>query len=151
MRQKTAEGMQEMSKVIDFGSFQVNFLRSKHDTKGGLDVFELILSPQGRMPVPHYHESWEETVYGLEGTVTYTIGGERCDIPPGGTAFVPRGVVHGFSNNSGAVAKCLCILTPGVLGPEYFEELAAEIATGKPDPAVMAAIMKRYGLIPKAA
>ena len=87
-------------------------------------------------------------MYGLEGTVTYTIAGERCDIEPGGTAFVPRGVVHGFSNLSGAVAKCLCVLTPGVLGPEYFEELAAEIATGKPNPAVMAGIMKRYGLIP---
>jgi len=103
------------------------------------------------MPVPHYHESWEETVYGLEGTVTYTIAGEQHDIVPGATAFVPRGVVHGFSNRSGAVAKCLCVLTPGILGPEYFEELAAEIATGKPNPAVMGGIMKRYGLIPAAA
>jgi mannose-6-phosphate isomerase-like protein (cupin superfamily) len=101
--------------------------------------------------VPHYHESREERVYGLEGTVTYTIAGEQCDIKPGGTAFVPRGVVHGFSNRSGAVAKCLCVLTPGVLGPEYFEELAAEIATGKPNPTVMAGIMKRYGLIPATA
>jgi quercetin dioxygenase-like cupin family protein len=137
-----------MPNKIDFGSFQVNFLRSKHDTKGALDIFELILSPGGKMPVPHYHESWEETVYGLDGTVTYTIAGERCDIAPGGTAFVPRGVVHGFANLSDGVAKCLCVLTPGVLGPEYFEELAAEIATGKPNPAVMAGIMKRYGLIP---
>jgi hypothetical protein len=37
------------------------------------------------------------------------------------------------------------------LGPEYFEELAAEIATGKPNPTVMGGIMKRYGLIPAAA
>ena len=137
-----------MPSKIDFGSFQVNFLRSKYDTKGALDIFELVLSPGGKMPVPHHHESWEETVYGLEGTVTYSIAGERCDIAPGCTAFVPRGVVHGFSNLSGGVAKCLCVLTPGVLGPEYFEELAAEIATGKPNPAVMAGIMKRYGLIP---
>jgi mannose-6-phosphate isomerase-like protein (cupin superfamily) len=140
-----------MPSLINFGSFQVNFLRSKHDTKGALDIFELILGPEGKMPVPHYHESWEETVYGLEGTVTYTIAAEQCDIAPGGTVFVPRGVVHGFSNRSGAVAKCLCVLTPGVLGPEYFEELAAEIATGKPNPTVMAGIMKRYGLIPAAA
>ena len=62
---------------------------------------------------------------------------------PRGTKAVPPG--------SGAVAKCLCVLTPGVLGPEYFEELAAEIATGKPNPAVMVGIMKRYGLIPATA
>lgn len=137
-----------MTKTIDFGSFQVKFLRSKHETNGALDVFELVLGPEGRMPVPHYHESWEETVIGLEGTVTYTIAGKRHDIGPGYSAFVPRGVVHGFSNPTNTVAKCLCILTPGVIGPEYFEELAAEISTGKPNPAVMAEIMKRYGLIP---
>jgi quercetin dioxygenase-like cupin family protein len=137
-----------MPSLIDFGSFNVKFLRSRHDTNGALDLFELTLGPEGRMPVPHYHEAWEESVYGLEGTVTYTIAGKRCDIEPGGTAFVPRGVVHGFSNSTGAVAKCLCILTPGVLGPEYFEELAAEVATKAPNPAVMAGIMKRYGLIP---
>jgi quercetin dioxygenase-like cupin family protein len=137
-----------MPSLIDFGSFNVKFLRSRHETNGALDLFELTLSPEGRMPVPHYHETWEETVYGLEGTVTYTIAGKRCDIEPGGSAFVPRGVVHGFSNPTGAVAKCLCILTPGVLGPEYFEELAAEVATKAPNPAVMAGIMKRYGLIP---
>jgi quercetin dioxygenase-like cupin family protein len=137
-----------MATLIDFGSFTVNFLRSRHDTNNALDLFELTVSPEGRMPVPHYHESWEETVLGLEGVVTYTIAGVRCDIPAGQTAFVPRGVVHGFSNHSGAVGKCLCILTPGALGPEYFEELAAEIRTGAPDPTKMGAIMKRYGLIP---
>lgn len=100
------------------------------------------------MPVPHYHEGWEETVYGIDGVVTYMIGGQRCDIEPGGSAFVPRGVVHGFSNPTDKVAKCLCILTPGVLGPEYFRELAAVISAGKPDPAVMAEIMNRYRLIP---
>ena len=137
-----------MTELIDFGSFQVNFLRDRHETGGAVDVFELTLSPEGRMPVPHYHEDWEETVYGIDGVVTYMIDGLRHDIEPGGSAFVPRGVVHGFSNPTDTSAKCLCILTPGVLGPEYFRELAAEISTGKPDPATMGAIMKRYKLIP---
>lgn len=137
-----------MAELIDFGSFQVNFLRDRHETGGALDLFELTLSPEGRMPVPHYHEDWEESVYGLEGVVTYMIGGERHDIPPGGTAFVPRGVVHGFSNPTQATAKCLCVLTPGRLGPEYFRELAALVRTGAADPAAMREVMSRYRLIP---
>ena len=137
-----------MAELIDFGSFQVTFLRSRHDTGDALDMFELTLSPEGRMPVPHYHEDWEETVYGVEGTVTYTIGGVRHDLGPGDSAFVPRNVVHGFSNPTDAVAKCLCVLTPGVIGPEYFRELAAEIRGGNPDKNVMAEIMRRYRLIP---
>jgi quercetin dioxygenase-like cupin family protein len=137
-----------MAELIDFGSFQVNFLRDKFSTGGAVDVFELILSPEGRMPLPHYHMDWEETVYGIDGVVTYTIDGVAHHVEPGGSAFVPRGVVHGFSNPTETTAKCLCVLTPGKLGPEYFEELAAEIRTGAPRPAVMGEIMQRYGLIP---
>ena len=137
-----------MPELIDFGAFQVTFLRSRHDTGDAMDVFELSLSPQGRMPVPHYHEDWEEMVYGLEGVTTYVIGGERHDIRPGETAFVPRGVVHGFDNRTDALARCLAVLTPGRLGPEYFRELAAEVRGGNPDPAVMRGIMQRYGLTP---
>ena len=136
-----------MPEVIDFGSLQLRFLQSKHDTNGGLDMFEMTLSPTGRMPVPHYHENWEETVYGLQGTVTYTVEGEPHDIAPGHTLFVPRGKVHGFYNHTGVPATCLCVLTPGVLGPEYFRELAAVVRAGNPDPAVMREIMLRYRLI----
>ena len=100
------------------------------------------------MPIPHYHDAWDETVYGIEGVTTYVIDGVDHHVGPGETAFVPRKIVHGFDNQSSDVAKCLCILTPGVLGPEYFRELAAEISSGHPDPAVMKEIMARYGLIP---
>lgn len=137
-----------MPEIIDFGSLQLRFLRDRHDTGGSLDLFEMVLQPEGRMPVPHYHESWEETVYGLTGTVHYEVAGEGHDIGPGQTLFIPRGRVHGFSNRSGAVASCLCVLTPGVLGPEYFRELAALLTGGKPDPAEVRAIMQRYGLVP---
>jgi quercetin dioxygenase-like cupin family protein len=137
-----------MPETIDFGSFRLRFLRDKHATNGSLDMFELTLSPEGRMPVPHYHETWDETVYGLDGVVTYTLQGEPHDIPHGTSLFVPRGKVHGFLNRSGSTATCLCVLTPGELGPEYFRELAAVLKAGKPDPAIVREIMLRYRLIP---
>ena len=46
------------------------------------------------------------------------------------------------------MATCLSVLTPGVLGPEYFRELAALIAAGPPDEAKMREIMLRHGLVP---
>lgn len=137
-----------MPETIDFGSLELRFLRDKHDTSGSLDMFEMTLSPEGRMPVPHYHEAWEETVYGVSGTVTYTVEGEAVDIPPGAALFIPRGKVHGFDNRSSAPAICLCVLTPGVLGPEYFRELAALIVAGQPDPAQVHEVMLRHGLVP---
>ena len=127
---------------------QLRFLRSKHDTGGSLDMFEMTVPPSERMPVAHYHQDWEETAYGLAGTMTFIVAGETFDIRPGDAVFIPRGAVHSFENRSGADATCLSVLTPGVLGPEYFRELSALVAAGPPDQSKMREVMLRYGLIP---
>lgn len=137
-----------MPEIIDFGSLKLRFLRDKHDTDGSLDMFEMTVLPEGRMPVAHYHESWDETVYGLSGVLTLTVEGTDHDVGPGDVLFILRGTVHGFDNRSGAPATCLAVLTPGVLGPEYFRELAALVAAGRPDPAKVREIMLRHGLVP---
>lgn len=140
-----------MPEDIRVGSLELRFLCSKHDSAGGLDMFEMTCPPDGRMPVPHYHRDWDETIYGLSGVVTFTVEGKDVEIGPGDTVFIRRGVVHRFDNRSGTPARCLCVLTPGVLGPEYFREMAAELAAGTPpDPARMRTIMERHGLIPVA-
>jgi len=138
-----------MTEDIKVGALELRFLRSKHETKGVLDMFEMVCPPTGRMPIPHSHRDWEETVYGISGVITWTVDGEPYEVGPGDSVFIPRGIVHGFDNRSGSPAKCLCVLTPGALGPEYFRELAAELARGAPpDPARMGAIMQRHGLVP---
>lgn len=137
-----------MAETIQVGPLILNFLHDKHETAGSLDMFEMIVPPDGQMPVAHYHQNWDEAIYGVEGTVSFTVDGSPQAIGPGETLFIPRGVVHGFDNRSGAIAKCLGILTPGVLGPEYFRELASLIAAGPPDEAAVRAIMLRHGLVP---
>ena len=62
---------------------------------------------------------------------------------------IKRGIVHGFRNDGVEVATCLCILTPGVLGIEYFREMRALVSEGSPpDRTKMKATMLRYGLVP---
>ena len=41
-----------MPEIIRLGSIEVRFLKSKHDTAGSLDMFEMICQPKARMPVP---------------------------------------------------------------------------------------------------
>lgn len=137
-----------MPEVIRFKDFELRFLRSKEDTDGSLDVFEMVVQPNARVPIPHYHESWDETVYGLAGVITFRIDGRDVAIGPGQTAFIKRGVVHGFRNDTREPAKCLSILSPGVLGPTYFREMAALLAEGAHDPARLRETMLRHGLVP---
>jgi quercetin dioxygenase-like cupin family protein len=144
---QSGDGGAGVTETIQVGPLRIEFLRSKHDTDGGLDMFRFFVPPTGRMPVPHYHRDWDETVYGLEGEVTFTVAGVPHVIGPGETLYIPRGMVHGFDNRSGRDAVCLAVLTPGVLGPEYFRELADLVAEGRPGPSVIKGIMLRHGLV----
>jgi quercetin dioxygenase-like cupin family protein len=111
-------------------------------------MFEVHCAPQGRMPQPHYHRGWEETVYGLGGVTTFVVDGMERPIGRGDHLFVPRGIVHGFENRSEAPSSFLSVLTPGVLGPEYFREMAALLSAAPPDKDALRATMTKYGLVP---
>ena len=101
--------------------------------------------------MPHSHDAFEETIYGLRGVSTWTLDGETIEIGLGDAVCVARGVVHGFENRGSMDAKFLAIATPGVFGPDYFQEIAdvlAASAGGPPDLAAVAEVMRRHGLTP---
>ncbi|MGO1074493.1 cupin domain-containing protein [Inquilinus sp. CA228] len=136
--------------TITIGGLLLEFLHSREDTEDSLDMFRMTVQPNARMPVPHYHESWDESVYGLAGTLTFQVDGRDVPVGLGQSVFIRRGVVHGFRNDTQEPATCLSVLTPGVLGTAYFREVAALAAGGTPDPARMKEVMLRYGLVPVA-
>ena len=138
--------------TIRMGGLLLEFLQDKEATQGGADIFRMVVQPDAKVPAPHYHESWDETIYGLKGTLAFRLDGKDISVGPGDSLFIARGVPHGFRNDSGEEAACLCVLTPGVLGPQYFREIAALLqAGGPPDPAAVKGIMGRYGLVPSVA
>ena len=101
------------------------------------------------MPAPHSHDAFEETIYGLEGVLIWTIEGTATAVGPGEALCIPRGSVHHFDNAGDTDASQLAIVTPGILGPDYFHEVAAILdaaAGGPPDYAALGAVMKRHGL-----
>lgn len=135
--------------TIQIGGLTLEFMHSKATTDGSLDMFKMTVQPQAKVPAPHYHESWDEAVYGLTGTLTWQVDGKPVAIGPGQSLFIKRGKVHGFKNDTDAPAACLSIMTPAVLGTAYFQELAALLSTGgPPDVEKMKDIMRRYGLVP---
>lgn len=102
------------------------------------------------LPMPHSHDAFEETIYGLAGVTTFTVDGEAIAIGAGDTLCIRRGQVHSFVAGVEDVSF-LALATPGVFGPEYFLELADLIAAagdGAPDTAAIAQVMLRHGLTP---
>jgi quercetin dioxygenase-like cupin family protein len=137
--------------TITVGAFGVRFLLEAADTGGRASVFECLVPADSVMAVPHSHDGFEETIYGLEGTTSWTIDSETVDVRPGEAVCVRRGQIHGFENHGDVDATFLAIATPGVFGPAYFREIAEVLAAsagGPPNLAAIGEVMRRHGLTP---
>jgi quercetin dioxygenase-like cupin family protein len=136
---------------IRIGPLAVRFLVEGDASDGTVAVFEVDVPSRAKVPVAHSHDGYEETIYGLRGVLTLTIEGTPVHIGPGDAVCIRRGAVHRFDNNGDADATILGIVSPGILGPDYFREVAAVVeaaAGGPPDPAAVGAVMRRHGLTP---
>jgi quercetin dioxygenase-like cupin family protein len=129
----------------------IRFLLEGKASGGSVAMFEFDVAAGARVPIAHSHDAYEETIYGLAGVLTFTVDGRKTDIGPGEVLCIPRGAIHRFDNFHSADAKMLAIVTPGVLRPDYFREIAAVIkaaAGGPPNPAAITDVMRRHGLTP---
>jgi quercetin dioxygenase-like cupin family protein len=141
------------AETITVGALAVRFLVEPEDSGGTVSVFECDVPADAKMPLPHSHDGFEETIYGLEGVATFTVGGKTIEIGVGDATCIPRGAVHGFENRGDVHVKFLAIASPGVFGPAYFRdigEVLAAAAGGPPDRAAVGEVMRRHGLIPAA-
>jgi quercetin dioxygenase-like cupin family protein len=136
---------------IKVGAMSIRFVIEGEQSAGAVAAFEFDVPAGAMLPSPHSHDGYEETIYGLEGVVTWTVEGTPIDVGPGETLFIPRGAVHHFDNAGDVDAMQLAIVTPGILGPDFFREVAAILdsaAGGPPDVAAIAEVMRRHGLTP---
>ena len=135
--------------IIRAGQISIRFLIESVDSNGSVAIFEFTVPAGAKVPLPHYHQQFDETIYGVEGVLAFTVDGKTFDIGPGDSCFIPRGAVHGFINLKQADAKTLAIVTPALIGPEYFKEMAALASGGgPPDVEKMRAVMTKHGLVP---
>jgi quercetin dioxygenase-like cupin family protein len=136
---------------IKLGDLAIRFLVEGEQSTASVAVFEFHVPAGAKVPVAHSHDGYEETVYGLDGVLSWTVEGTLTNVGPGEALCIPRGAVHHFENTGSVDAKALAIVTPGILGPDYFRDVAAvldDAAGGPPDLAAIAAVMRDHGLTP---
>jgi quercetin dioxygenase-like cupin family protein len=138
--------------IIRLGPLAVRFLVTGEQSAGTVAVFEVTVPAAQRLMGPaHSHDHYEETIYGVEGVLTWTVDGKPIDVGPGQVLCIPRGAVHRFDNNTAQDVKVLCAVTPAAIGPQYFRDVRDALQAssgGPPDKAKMIEIMLRHGLTP---
>ena len=140
---------------IRIGQLAIRFRVEGKDSGGSVAIFELDVPAGAKVPIAHSHDAYEETIYGIEGVITFTLEGRKIEIGPGAALCIPRGAVHRFDNLHSATSKTLAIISPGILTPDYFREIATiakaaatSVPPTPPDPKALAEVMRRHGLTP---
>ncbi len=147
MARQTAVNPSE--ETIRIGPLGIRFLLTGEDTNGSVSVFEVTVPAGQKLAAPaHKNDAYEETLYGIAGTLTWTIDGKAIADGPGQAVCNPRGAVHRFDNFGTQDAKQLSVVTPAIMGPAYCREAIAIVnAAGEPpDTAKMAEMFRKHGM-----
>jgi quercetin dioxygenase-like cupin family protein len=138
-----------MREEIRVGTMAIRFLVEGEESGGSVAMFEFDVPAGMSVAAAHSHDRYEETIYGLDGELTWTVEGAPIVVGPGDVLLIPRGARHQFDNTGDVDATALAVVTPGVLGPEYFHEVAAILdaaAGAPPDFDALGEVMRRHGL-----
>src|SRR5215218_281105 len=137
------------SPIIEAAGMRIQFLVEGNQTNDAISLFRCDFEAGAHSPMPHSHDGFDETVYGLSGEITMVVEGVTHVIGAGDVVFVPRGAAHGFGIKE--AASILAISTPGLFRSDYFREMADALTAagdGSPDRALLMEIQKRHGLTP---
>lgn len=135
--------------LITTPGIDVQFLIDEQDSGGSTTAFLARIGPGAPTPPAHHHADWDETVYCTQGTVTYTIDGDKHELEQGQALCVRRGQTHRFDNHTTDDAWMLVVSTPGLFREEYFlsiAEILKAAAGGPPDMAALFAAQAAHGV-----
>lgn len=125
----------------------ITFKTTGAQSAGQFLTLEYTAPPRFGGPPLHWHKVTTEIFHVLEGSLTVTIDGQSTTVGPGGYAFVPPGVVHGFANQTDAPVRYFGIASPAGL-EDYFAEMAKliqdEPSWPPADMGKVVALMARY-------
>ncbi len=112
---------------LERATSSVEFVAPGSITQDRYGLFRWNMLPHAGGPKPHFHRTFSEAFYVLEGTVKLYDGRGWLDAGPGDFVHVPEGGIHAFANESDAPAAMLILFAPG-LPRERFFRATAEIA-----------------------
>jgi quercetin dioxygenase-like cupin family protein len=119
---------------------------SAEDTHGAYTLRERAIAANQPPVRLHIHRQMEEAFYVLEGEMAFCVGDDTVTVGAGSFVFVPRGVIHTFSNPTDRPARCLFFFSPPGF-ERYFEELAALRSadpSGRIDAATLESLSRKY-------
>jgi quercetin dioxygenase-like cupin family protein len=107
------------------------FLATAALTGGQFGLFQWDMAPQAGGPDAHYHKTFSESFYVLDGEVRLFDGANWVTAVKGDYLYVPANGIHAFRNDTDEPASMLILFAPGPPRERYFLEGAEIAASGR--------------------
>ena len=107
--------------------------------------------PPGSGPPAHLHRTQDETHYVLEGQFEFVLGERKVNAGVGSVVYVPRTMMHAFTNTGTQKGKILFMETPAGPLERWLEEVGEPVSDpssppeGPPDMDKLQASAQRTG------
>ena len=106
---------------------------------GAFSIHEGVLQPGEAVP-EHVHETADQLIYVVEGSVNVTVGEETVEASSGDFVHKPKGVPHSLTNPTDGPTTVLEMTVTDQF--QRFTEAASTLT----DPAGMPALQAKYGM-----
>jgi quercetin dioxygenase-like cupin family protein len=85
MQQQTIDlHVNPSEETIRLGPLAVHILITAENSNGSVAAFEVSVPGGQRLAAPaHSHDHYEETIYGVDGVLTWTVDGKQIEFWPG--------------------------------------------------------------------
>jgi len=116
---------------IEYDAGRIRFYVNPEDTNGEYSVVELTEMP-GYKTAWHQHNTWDESFYVIEGTLTAKIADNQYEFPAGSFILIPRGTPHGQGNFGTVPVRLLLTIAPSGFEQMFVDRIEL-FKTIKPD------------------
>ena len=138
------------SEEIRIGGIAVRYRLEGEASGGSVAVFEFDVAPGARVPGAHSHDGFEETIYGLEGVLSWTLDGQQIDV---GQAMCCASLAESSTASTTIMRptrRCWRSSPPASSTPatQRYGRGPRAATGGPPKPAAIGEVMRRHGLSP---
>lgn len=107
---------------------EIVFKARAEQTAGALTIFEAVNAP-GHGPPYHVHETLDEAIYVLAGTLRVRLADRVDEATEGSFVFIPRGLPHTWEGRGDEAVRMLVLIAPA--GLESFFDSTAAVGGGQ--------------------
>jgi mannose-6-phosphate isomerase-like protein (cupin superfamily) len=108
---------------LDGPTGSMTFVAPGSMTRRQFGLYRRDMHPHAGGPDAHFHRTFSESFYVLEGTIRFFNGRSWLEATAGDFLYVPKGGIHAFKGDSDKPSSLLIVFAPGSAREQFFMEL----------------------------